>query len=355
MRINIDKLRDEIYKVANDLYRAKSFTDYKSKVISFLSLYQTYIDLTGTPLDLSVLDNKFYVPYLKQKPGHLKETTATYFDNQSMHTELANVILITFQLNDFLDLNRELSETIIPKKKQLDIVRGFLSDFDIRLYNHFNHMLESGLIDDSGDKLDTNTTYFVCALDKSYSVVDNCKRIDELSTLMHEVAHSYVQSDSLIRSRKQALEFHKSFYELYSMYTEYSFHNYLKKNHIYIRDALLTENAHYSALRAYSSTLNKCGQIGKDTFIDTDDLSFIVDAYEYTYALYLGLLLHEKSLSDKEGITERIDDFIAYQGLLDYDKQLEILGFTRDNIKDGKILSKRLKEHNNNLRKYGHI
>ena len=64
---------------------------------------------------------------------------------------------------------------------------------------------------------------------------------------------------------------------------------------------------------------------------------------------------HEKSLSDKEGTKERLDDFIAYQGLINHDEQLRILGLSKEAIRNTKILSKRLDEHNSNLRKYGHI
>lgn len=67
--------------------------------------------------------------------------------------------------------------------------------------------------------------------------------------------------------------------------------------------------------------------------------------------MLLGVLLHERYINDPICTKKDIDNYLFNQGLVDKDKELEMLGLTRESLKDTKILAKRLKEHNEFHRK----
>ena len=120
---------------------------------------------------------------------------------------------------------------------------------------------------------------------------------------------------------------------------------------IFIKETSILENAYYLWLRKYFEELNRCYELKPDEE-NIDVLEFISESYQYSYGRLLGVLLHERYINDPVDTKKDIDNYLFNQGLVDKEREFEILGLTRESLKDTKILAKRLKEHSEFYRKY---
>jgi len=355
MHINKEKLEKEIKEVSNSLYRSKSLSDYNCKLNTLLMLCNLYKDLSYDDIKITVPSIKEYNAYLYKKQGALDYTLDAYFFDRKEHSHLSGKVLTTYNRSGFYDRGGEHSTRKIDDKTKFELINDFLGDYDKRVQKQFNYMQMNGLIDTNAKDIIDCATYSIFDKSKSYILLDKFKSIYDIDILMHELGHAYSFSVISNRSKSQSMTYHKSYYEMYSMYMELSFQEFLKKNHIFLKDALLTENNYYAFMYYYFNFLKNSNEIEDDDTLTFDDMEYIKNAFIYSYGYYIALLVHEKSMSDKEGTKERLDDYLAYQGLIDYDKQLEILGLTRDGLKNMKVLRKRLKTHVEDIEKYRNI
>lgn len=352
MRIDEDKLKNEIYKLSKEFYKTKSFTDYRLKASTIVVLYQAYANLTGEVLDINIPELSYYNEKMYKIPHYLDEILDEYFINQKEHNKLSGNVLSTYNRSGFKDYNLEEGTSKINKKKQIELINDFLTDLNPKIYKEFNYLVMNNLIDDIYKPIDSNVTYFNHYKTKPYIMIEKLDNIFDIDVLMHELGHAYAIKNLENRSKEQSLTFTRSYHEMISMYMELSFQEYLKKNHLYLRDAYIIENSFYTYMYYYFNALKVCNKLKDDDSLCIHQMEYIDEAFIYSYGHYLALRIHEKSIKDKEGTNNALNDFLTYQGLLTYDEQLNLFGLNRDNLNDMKVLKKRLKNHTEELKKY---
>ena len=213
-------------------------------------------------------------------------------------------------------------------------------------------MLMNGLIDTENRKTNNNVTYSDCFNLKSYIIVEQLDNLYDIDVLMHELGHVYSSRMNDSKSKIQSIKHTRHFYEMFSLYMELCFIDYLKKNHILERDTAIVENSFYTFMYTYFYQLKLFNSIEDDGYLHHEYTGDLFDAFIYGYGHYLSMLIHERQLSDKEGTIEMLDDYLSYQGLMTYDEQLKHFSLNRDKLKDMKVLKKRLEEHNKLLDKH---
>lgn len=352
MRINEDKLKNEIYKLSRDFYKIKSFTDYRVKSSTIAVLYEAYTNLTGEVLDINIPEINYYIEKMYKLPHYMDEIMDEYFNNQKEHNKLSGNVLSTYNRSRFKEYNLEKGTSKINKQKQIELIRDFLNDLSPSIYKEFNYLIMNNLIDDIYKPIDSNVTYFDHYKAKPYIMIEKSDNIFDVDVLMHELGHAYAIKMLENKSREQSLTFTRSYHEMISMYMELSFQDYLKKNHLYLRDAYILENSFYTYMYYYFSALKACNKLKDDDTLCIHHMEYIDEAFIYSYGHYLALRVHDKKMKDEAGVNEALNDFLSYQGLLTYDEQLSLFGLNRDNLNDMKVLKKRLNNHTEELKKY---
>lgn len=353
MRIDSEVIKKEADKIAKDLYKTKSLMDYRIKLSTLYVLEEAYENVVGEELEHEIPVFDFYMEKMPQYDSYLYEILGDYLINKKEHNALTGKIISTYHRSGFVECDMETATTKISRKNQLELINEFLFDLNPDIQKQFNYMHMNNLIDTEEKEYESNNTYYVFSKAKPYVLVDKCENIFDIDVLMHEIGHAYSIKKLENKSRIQMLNFSKTYYEMFSEYMELCFQDYLKKNYLYPRDAYIIENSYYSYLYYHSYALKKCEKVIENSGITCDDtLDYINQAFIYTYGEYLAMRIHEKRLNDKEGTEEALNDFLSYQGLLTYDEQLNLFGLNRDNLKDMKVLKKRLSNHEVGLRRY---
>lgn len=352
MRIDETEILNELKELEKRQFRVKSVTDYLELQNDISMLCLVYKKLTGKKPEFHVSKNPYYddkTKFSNMLRGGI--TLYDYFVTQKECTEIANRMLNAYYDSSYIDYCMDDSQRILSNKEFLEILRSFLSNFDTRLYKSFEYARKEKLID--LDTIKDEDVRETCPFFYRDSIIlVDCKRnISGLGTIVHELAHFYQFYELSRRSKKQYFYFPLSFYEMYSIYIEIALLDYLKQNHILMRDTLISENEFYAYYYDHMVGLYECSNFSSDES-DSDVLNFIENSYIYSYGFLLSLILHERSLNDKDDVRERIDSFIFSEGLLPKGEQLGVLGITLDDIKDDKILAKRLQTHNENMKKY---
>ena len=351
MNIDEEQLKNEIDKLLKDFYRIKSANEYRLKISSLNVLADAYENLTGEELDLDVPSIDVYLKNFEKVRSYLDEILEEYFCNQKEHNRLTGKIISTYTRSGFKSYNLEKNTSKLSRKKQLELINEFLLDFNPKICDLFNYLLMNNLISDN-NTYDDNVTYFYHAKSKPYVMVESLNNVFDIDVLMHEIGHAYSIKMLENKSKTQSLNFTRNYYEMYSTYMELAFQDYLKKNHIKLRDAYILENSFFTYLFHYATLLKSCNEcrIFEDFYMD--DIEYINQAFAYGYGHYISLRVFDKYLSDKEGINDALNDFLSYQGLLTYDEQLNLFGLNRENLKDMKVLKKKLEMHNSGIKNY---
>lgn len=352
MRINEETIIKDIKEIERELYRVKSYSDFCVKVSTLLTLSDTYNALTNDKIEIHIPNNIYYLTKLNNSRGYIEYILDEYFNNRKEHNRLAGKVLGTFHRSNFNSLELEEGTSIISNKVIMELIDAFLIDLNPNMRKEFNYLLMNGLIDDTFKEQGTNITFFNFFKSKPYILVDKLENIFDIDVLMHELGHAYSLKMVENKSYNQSLWFTKQYYEMYSIYVELCFQEFLKKNHVFTKDALVIENSFYTYMYTYFKDIKESNDIKDDYTLNTYSMETIKDAFIYSYGHYLAMLLHEKRMNDKEGTEDRLNDFLSYQGLLSYDEQLKLFDLDRDKLNDMKVLKKRLKTHNEDISKH---
>lgn len=350
IRIDETKILRDLEKLVRDRERITSLTKYYYSTIDIYNLVRIYSELTGKSLDIKIHNNPKFSRYMQKYMSSLETNVYFYFLNQEEHTILSQNVLKTYEDANFVDCVRKL-QTRFTEKEFLELARDFCGSYDDRLYKLLNTTLERNGIDMRGVKKSIVTTNPVVTSNNHYILMPNQFDLEGINMLMHELGHLWAYGVLDVRSKKQTIGADMTFYESYSHYMEQCFIGYLKNNHILLKETSILENAYYLWLRKYFEELNRCYELKPDEE-NIDVLEFISESYQYSYGMLLGVLLHERYINDPVDTKKDIDNYLFNQGLVDKEREFEILGLTRESLKDTKILAKRLKEHSEFYRKY---
>lgn len=350
VRIDEQKVLEEIKKLQRDRKNITSLTGYYYSTLDIYNLMHIYKELTGEGLRISMARNPKYHRYMGKYMGMIDTDAYFYFLNQQEHTILSDSVLNTFEENNFIYYGRK-DQMRLSEKEFFEIIKDFFGTYDERLYKLLNHALDRGLIDMRSETRYSATTHMRVTSDNHYILMPNCLNTEGLLMLSHELAHldSHVVLD--VRSKKQLVDTFTTYYESYSHYMEQCLLEYLKQNHILLKDTAVNENNYYSWMRGYFEELNVCQELrsGEE---DVDVLMLISSAYQYSYGMLIGTLLHERYKMDSAGTKKDIDNFLFNQGLVDKDTELEQLGLSKEELKSPKVLAKRLQNHNEFYKKH---
>lgn len=353
MRIDKEELLKEIDELKRKQYRVKSVTDYLYTQLDFITSSQVYESIGGKVKEKS----EIIIPYYDEKTKNNLFLMSFipiyyYFSTQEYCNELSNNALTEFENSSFVDYWMVESLKRLSEKEFLEILREFLSSFDMRLFNTFENALNNKIIDlDTKKGENQNETYAKFLNNKHYVLLDIKRDVFGLSVLSHELAHLYTFNELSRRSKKQLLYNGVSFNEMYSTFLEFSFVDFLKKNHILMRDAVIAENELFAQYGQMMCSLKDCSNFDQSES-DWDILQYIKKSYIYSYGYAIALLLHDRYLEDPKDVMKRLDNFIFSQGLLPIDEQLDVLGLTNEDLIDTKVLGKRLQKHNQDMKKY---
>lgn len=350
MRIDEKKILAEIERLNKDRSRVTSLTRYYHSTLDIYNLIHFYKALTDEDLIIKINNNPKFSRYLEKYVGIIDTNAYFYFINQKSHTELSEVVLSTYENSGFISYERQ-DQMRLSIKEFLEIERDFLSGYDERLYKLFNLALEKRLIDMRNMSRCSAVTYGSVTSNNHYVTLPNSLNAEGLGMVSHELGHldSYAVLD--VRSKKQVIDTQITFYEAYSHFMEHCLIGYLKKNHILLKDTAINENNYYAWMRGYFEQLNVCKELNSNEE-DIDVLMLISDSYQYSYGMLIGTLLYERYEEDPNMVKKDIDNFLFNQGLVDNDRQLEMLGLTREELKTSKVLAKRLEKHNEFYKKY---
>lgn len=350
IRIDETKILKELEKLTKGMKNVTSLTEYYYSIMDIYNLLYVHKELTGKGLAIKIQKNPKFHDYMKKYMSCLETNVYSYFLNQEEHTILSNHILKTYEDSNFIDCVRKL-QTRFTEKEFLELARDFCGSYDDRLYKLLNSTLERNGIDMRGVNKSKATTHPMFTSNNHYILMPNQFDLEGIVMLVHELGHLWAYSVLDVRSKKQTVDANMTFYESYSHYMEQCFMKYLKNNHILLKETSIVENSYYLWLRDFFEELNMCDELKPDEE-NIDVLDLISEAYQYSYGMLLGVLLHERYINDPVDTKKDIDNYLFNQGLVDKDKGLEMLGLTREDLKDTKILSKRLKEHSEFYRKF---
>lgn len=350
IRIDETKILRDIEKLVKDRERITSLTKYYYSTVDIYNLVRIYKELTGKSLEIKIHNDPKFSRYMQKYMSSIETDVYFYFLNQEEHTKLSNHILKTFEDSNFIDYVRKL-QTRFSEKEFFELARDFCGSYDDRLYKLLNTTLERNGIDMRGVNKTNATTNPMVTSNNHYILLPNQFDLEGIVMLVHELGHLWACSVLDVRSKKQSMDASMTFYESYSHYMEQCFIKYLKNNHILLKETSIVENSYYLWLRDYFEELNRCKELKRDEE-NIEALELISESYQYSYGMLIGVLLHERYINEPIDTKKDIDNYLFNQGLVDKDKGLEMLGLTREGLKDIKILSKRLKEHNEFYRKY---
>ena len=350
IRIDETKILKDIEKLVKDRERITSLTKYYYSTLDIYNLVRIYKELTGKSLEINISNNPKFSRYMQKYMSNIETDVYFYFINQEEHTILSQYVLKTFEDANFIDCVRKL-QTTFTEKEFLELARDFCGSYDNRLYRLLNSTLERNGIDMRGVNKSMATTNPMYTSNNHYILMPNQFDLEGIVMLVHELGHLWAYSVLDVRSKKQAMGADTTFYESYSHYMEQCFMEYLKNNHILLKETSIVENSYYVWLRDFFEELNMCDELKRDEE-NIEALELISESYQYSYGMLIGVLLHERYISDPIDTKKDIDNYLFNQGLVDKDKELEMLGLTREGLKDTKVLAKRLKEHNEFYRKY---
>lgn len=348
IRISEETILKELIRLLERRENIKSLTEYFYSTSDIYNIAVMYYDLTGEDLGIRAKTNNKLANYMKKYMGNVNTNLYYYFLNQDKHTELAENVIKVFDESDFIFYNRR-NVNKLTEKEFLEIERDFLASYDERILKLFNSHLERGLIDMRGN---TNAgVYLTLSSNNHYVVLPDEYNITNLSAVSHELGHLFGYTVLDVRSKKQLNNSNITYYESISHYMELCLFEYLKKNHVYLGDTLIEENDYYSRIKEYFDSLYICKDIDTKE-CDDEDLLDISDSYVYSYGILIGTLLHERYLENPIETKKDIDNYLFYQGLLDKDQELEVIGLSYEDLNNTKVLSKRLQKHTENYRKY---
>lgn len=352
LRIDENKILKEIERLLDRRNKITSLTEYYYSTLDIYNLMYVYSELTREKIRISMQKNSKFSNYMSKYIGMIDTNAYLYFLNQEEHTRLSESVLDTFDKSGFIYYGRK-DVNKLSEKEFFEIERDFLGTYDDRLLKLLDEATQRGLIDMRGKNKNSATTFMRMCSNNHYTLMPEGYDIEGLVMLSHELGHLYSHVVLDVRSKKQLRDTFLTYYESYSHYLEQCLFEYLKQNHIYLPDTLIDENNYYAWLQGHFEELNMCRQISKGEE-DIDLLMLINNAYPYSYGMLIGILLHERYLENPNETKKNIDNFLFNQGLLDKDEELEILGLSKEDLNNPKVLSKRLQKHNEFIKLNSH-
>lgn len=352
LRIDENKILNEIRILLERRDKITSLTEYNYSTLDIYNLMYIYTELTREKLRISMHNNQKLARYMRKYVGVIDTNVYFYFLNQDEHTELSKNVIDIFEKSNFIYYGRRNANKL-NEKEFFEIERDFLGTYDDRLLKIFDDAVKRGLIDMRGKNKSTATTFMRMCSNNHYILMPSGYDIEGLVILSHELGHLHSHEVLDVRSKKQLNDTFMTYYESYSHYMEQCLFEYLKNNHIYLQDTAINENNYYSWMQGHFEELNMCKDIRKDEE-DIDLLMLISSAYPYSYGMLIGTLLHERYLENAVETKKDIDNFLFSQGLLDKNKELEVLGLNKEDLNNSKILSKRLQKHNEFIKTNSH-
>ena len=339
----IDELEilDKINRIQKDFYRTKSLTDFKLQYDALGHLINLYYNLTGERLPFIVPNINGYL----NRNWENNETLEEYFKNQKEHNELASKVLSTFNKSDFDYLYYIDKFSKISNNKLNELICEFLLSFNPKILTLYEKINRSGMIEYNSKNYGRNGGATIYDFnEQTYIVMNAAKDISRITPILHELGHAYAFHMLDNKSKKQKLKWYATYYEMPSSLMEIALNDFMRKNHILMCDTTLIRNIYLRRIEWYFEKLKKLNDKSK---VDDIRTSFV-----YSYGYYLSLLISDKVQEDKDVILRQFDDYLSYQGLLNYDEQLELFGLDRNKLKDMEVLEKRLDEHNDGVKKY---
>lgn len=351
MKIDTNKLKEEIELLLRRLQFARTLTEYKKLCVSVFNLIDIYTSLTKSDEEFGVPMNKYYEFLLKKNVfSPLNIHIDDYYLNMVKHQNLSKKVLSTYQKTGFIYYDMLGREQRLKEKEYLEIIRGFLNEYDPKIDKLFLDMKDKEIDLYSTKYFETDSTYDIPSLDKSYILVENDLSVEGMSTMIHELAHAYINKIFRTLSFKQAFNSDVTYYtEIFSMFLENIFTEYLIRNKITVIDAHISMNNFYEWINRNFKTLEDINGLSKEETLE-EEKETIDEALLYGYSGMIALELTERYNKDNSGVKKDVMRFITTSGILISDELIHSLGIDMKDVASCKTLKKRLITHNKDMK-----
>lgn len=328
----------DLYAMVNELKKTNSLSRGYQMVKS-LEMLQELID-----------DNNLNINYPKEYEFEMNKFDIDKFD--------INYLNLYYQLNykPMLEYNKKLCKmssyikrTIsIPKvvymkdrlniKQTYQIANDFLNYFDKNMYDYFNYLTNKqrvflGNVDCEG--MATHANHVI----EPYIILTPNETIDDSLTMAHELVHAYLlNKQRYFCEAEDLLYMINNYYEVYSIFIELVFQEYLIDHKIFQHDVIECAKKEIGDLCCYL-----------DSFKDSAYLDHDVESYCYGHILAYHFY-NQYKINPKEA-KNNIYNFML--DAKDHEKMymLNHYGLTMENIVNAKKLKRYINKHLERLNK----
>ena len=352
MRIDAIKIEEEIKNLIERMHSVKSLTEYKKIKYSILNLIDIYETLTCTIRSYKMPINEYYENLIYRKTCNEAYEIEESLNRKEEYKKFIDKVLKTFDEEEYEPLIKKQSRII--EQESIDLIRSFFNEYDPKLDKLFLNSID-GLIDSNNRKIiSTNFTSNIPALNKSYILVNDNNCVEDVITLIHEIGHVYQFSVLNNISLNQICALEKYDYlEVFSMFLETIFVDYLKQNRIMVEDALISENHFYEWVLSEFNKLDELTEFNSpECFYDLNIFDEFNNSLLYSCGGLTALELNNHYNQDKKETKRKIDLFISYSGLNDYDEMLKYLDIKKEDIYSSKVLKKKLNKHKKEVKNH---
>jgi len=363
MKISLEKLKEEIRLLCARIQRTSSLSEYVMLKTSIQSLIDIHDTLNGDYLEVNVPENRYLEN--KMNASDYREFTSFfnfYIENISQYRSQTNNVLKSF--DRFQDLEERLPNYYLrrfSKKDFIEIIGSFLNEYEPLVFKKFTACLENCEIDiDTPKQVVGDVTYEIFALDKSYILVDNDGyTVNDMLAVVHEIAHAVSFDKFRNLSFKQVAASNRNLnYEVYSLFLEYAFIDYLRKIRVAENDVIFEKNKSLAHLKESFVGLDKVNkgidEAGLSYLIDVDeeyyDDTLIALSLKYGYGGLIALEFLDQYRQDRCDTKRRLHLFDTTQGLTSTDELLKISCIDKESLILCKVLKKELKNHRKDVK-----
>lgn len=316
------------------------------------SMYDKYLSDLSKLYDLAYtlnidnvpdVNNYTYVKYNYDENKLIKKMKNSYINNFDFNNQLVNNYKIV--INDNLDRNFEYDLDFLNYKESQNQVEEFLNKFDKKMLITFRKIVKNNhvlYVDNRYDEYPMESdalTYYGYSFEP-YVLIDDYNSILTSHALVHEIAHVHDYNNLIYKSQNYTIE-------IYSYFMELVFMNYLKN------DKKNYRNIFYQYIDNLEESIDDLTNILKINMNSNkkykENYGSIYYHLEYTYGMILALKFYDEYLQDKEKGIYLINKYSYNKN--DYNDYMDLINkfnFDKDELLEGKILKKEIKNLKDN-------
>lgn len=291
---DIQVLVDEL-KTTNSPHRAR---DIINSIVVYINIVRMNDLVVFCPLETEFEMRKVSEDRIKKYD--LKYDKA-YLDNNINLVKKFNHKMC--KISDYFKKRYDLPDNIkmyqsVSQDETFRLAQNFLEQYDDDVYNHYMDIKDKDIFTCKLQDGEPGDTFRVSKNTYAYLLIDPSNSIFDAFTLVHEVMHSYVEKNTTTMNEKEEnLYFSNNCLEVYSIFIELLFYDYLKMINYQNYDL---ENYYSYFISCLCKNLE---DYKKSKYIDPN-------SQRYSYGYILAYHFYGQYQKDKEKAKENIYKFM---------------------------------------------